>query len=260
MWEISFSPIRPKAITERQKEKPMSRNASPEKNKGCLSALFNPFGGKTEEKTISAEADTFPYRLRDDFLSPAEKSFYLIVKGIMGNTFTLCTKVSLADIFYVTNPNENKSARNRIDRKHVDFLICNAQTMTPVFAIELDDSSHTRPDRIERDEFVDGVFEAANLPLLHVPVRASYNTAELGVLFRGVIQKNQTGRAIAPAEVQSASVAPLTQEKGSTQPPNCPKCGTPMVLRTVKNGNQAGKQFYGCVNYPKCRGILPITE
>lgn len=38
----------------------------------------------------------------------------------------------------------------------------------------------------------------------------------------------------------------------------CPKCGAPMVLRTAKKGNNSGNQFYGCTNYPKCRGIKSL--
>ncbi len=33
----------------------------------------------------------------------------------------------------------------------------------------------------------------------------------------------------------------------------CPQCGSPLVLRTAKKGNNAGKQFYGCSTFPKCR-------
>lgn len=33
----------------------------------------------------------------------------------------------------------------------------------------------------------------------------------------------------------------------------CPKCGGVLVLRTATKGANAGKQFYGCSNYPKCR-------
>lgn len=42
-------------------------------------------------------------------------------------------------------------------------------------------------------------------------------------------------------------------EKESNEPSICPKCGGTMVLRTVKKGDNAGKQFYGCSNFPKCR-------
>lgn len=39
----------------------------------------------------------------------------------------------------------------------------------------------------------------------------------------------------------------------------CPKCGSPLVLRTVKAGEKAGQQFWGCSTYPKCRVIQHIT-
>lgn len=38
----------------------------------------------------------------------------------------------------------------------------------------------------------------------------------------------------------------------------CPKCGAPMVLRTAQKGNNAGKQFYGCSMYPRCKGIVNV--
>jgi restriction system protein len=36
--------------------------------------------------------------------------------------------------------------------------------------------------------------------------------------------------------------------------PLCPKCSKPMVLRTAKQGSNAGSSFWGCVDYPACRG------
>ena len=40
----------------------------------------------------------------------------------------------------------------------------------------------------------------------------------------------------------------------------CPKCGSKLVLRTANKGENAGKQFYGCSNFPKCRFILNIKQ
>jgi restriction system protein len=42
------------------------------------------------------------------------------------------------------------------------------------------------------------------------------------------------------------------------QIPACPKCGKPTVLRTAKSGKTAGKQFWGCIGYPDCKGIVNI--
>jgi restriction system protein len=39
----------------------------------------------------------------------------------------------------------------------------------------------------------------------------------------------------------------------------CPRCGSLLVLRTVKSGERAGQQFWGCSAYPKCRITQNIT-
>ena len=38
----------------------------------------------------------------------------------------------------------------------------------------------------------------------------------------------------------------------------CPDCGGELILRTAKFGNYAGKKFYGCSNFPKCKYIRNI--
>lgn len=37
--------------------------------------------------------------------------------------------------------------------------------------------------------------------------------------------------------------------------PACPKCGGAMVKRVAKKGSQAGNEFWGCANFPACRGV-----
>jgi restriction system protein len=37
----------------------------------------------------------------------------------------------------------------------------------------------------------------------------------------------------------------------------CPVCHSPMVLRTARRGQNAGQSFWGCSQYPKCRGTRP---
>ncbi len=45
---------------------------------------------------------------------------------------------------------------------------------------------------------------------------------------------------------------------GFGAPPSCPKCGATMVLHTAKKGPHAGSPFYGCPEYPECKGILQV--
>jgi hypothetical protein len=187
--------------------------------------------------------DELPYRLRDDFLSAAEFSFYKVLAGAVGERAVICPKVNLADLFYVVRPNENQTYRNKIDRKHVDFVLCEPVTMRPRCAIELDDASHGRRDRQERDAFVDEVFEVAGLPLVRVPAKASYKPA--GLL--AIVEPYLAG--------ESALVAPPLTLTGDSVP-MCPKCRMAMVKRVAKRGDNAGQSFFGCPNYPRCKQVV----
>ncbi len=40
----------------------------------------------------------------------------------------------------------------------------------------------------------------------------------------------------------------------------CPRCGGDLVLRVSKKGENAGKSFYGCSNFPKCRYMENIEK
>ncbi len=45
----------------------------------------------------------------------------------------------------------------------------------------------------------------------------------------------------------------------ATAVPDCPKCGGAMVRRTAKRGDNAGSSFWGCAQYPACRGVRPAV-
>lgn len=50
--------------------------------------------------------------------------------------------------------------------------------------------------------------------------------------------------------------------KPKSQPtiPLCPVCGGSMVVRTAKRGVNLGNQFWGCSQYPACRGIRHLEN
>ena len=39
--------------------------------------------------------------------------------------------------------------------------------------------------------------------------------------------------------------------------PHCPLCNRLMVLRTARRGASAGSEFWGCDQFPRCRGTRP---
>ena len=49
-------------------------------------------------------------------------------------------------------------------------------------------------------------------------------------------------------------------EEIKTQKGSCPRCGSALVLRTARKGPQAGKQFWGCSNFPQCRFVKQVES
>lgn len=210
---------------------------------GCLTILLK-FIGLDLGSRASAEKERLPYRLRDDFLSAAELSFFRALQQSVKDELLICPKVNLGDLFYVPRSDKSLAYRNQIDRKHIDFLLTDPATMAPRLGVELDDSSHTQKQRQERDQFVDRVFEAAGLPLLHIPAAGAYSLLELGELIFQSLERN----AKVPAP-------PVVVQSGT---PVCPKCQQEMILRTAGKGARRGEKFWGCQNYPQCRETLPV--
>ena len=48
------------------------------------------------------------------------------------------------------------------------------------------------------------------------------------------------------------------EESAKQQAIICPKCGAVMVKRRAAKGPYAGNEFWGCSNYPNCKGIINI--
>jgi hypothetical protein len=210
----------------------------------------------SRKKTHSSKEDHlqgYPYMAQQQLLSPAELSFFQVLREAVGSSTVICPKVRLGDLFMVNQASNGsyQGYRNKIDRKHIDFLLCDLVTMRPLVAIELDDSSHQRVDRQTRDAFVNGVFAAARLPLVHIPVKRSYDAAELKSKIAPFLITSLIPTPFPPVE-KSASVRTALMN-GS---PICPKCGNGMILRTAKSGPNAGAKFWGCSTYPTCRGVL----
>jgi len=85
---------------------------------------------------MSKESPTLPYRLRQEFFSPAETAFYRVLSEMVKDRLYICPKVPLQDLFFVTRPNENVHYFNKIYRKVVDFLLLQRDTLKPTLAIE----------------------------------------------------------------------------------------------------------------------------
>lgn len=139
---------------------------------------------------VAAKGVASAYYLRKSLLTPAERSFFGVLEPILPTGVRVFAKVRLEDIFGVVSGLERgarQAARNRINRKHVDFLLVRTSDLAPVAGIELDDSSHEQEERQQRDAFVDEVFKSAGLPLIHVTAQKTYNPTEIKAKLAAVL-------------------------------------------------------------------------
>lgn len=130
---------------------------------------------------FKAKISKSPYLKRESFLTPAEQNFYHVLSKVVSSDYLLFSKTRMSDLLYLPKLS-NKDYyhyQNKIQSKHVDFLLCDKESTKPVLAIELDDSSHLKASRVSRDSFVDEIFESARLPILHIRASSSYLSDEI---------------------------------------------------------------------------------
>lgn len=228
-------------------------------NPGCLGFILQAVG--LIPKLNNEVEESLPYAKRDDFLSPAELSFYKVLSQAISDKAIICPKVSLKEIFFVKTHDKNDFPRfrNKINLKHVDFLLCSKDTFDPICGIELDDTSHARADRVERDVFVEKVFASAGLKLLRFPNKKSYIISEIVEQLNRVLGEKEKGlndEEVNLAQLNKELHEETNEDELSGNIPTCPKCGIPMILRKVSRGEKAGEEFWGCVNFPKCRETM----
>jgi len=127
-----------------------------------------------------------PVRVNERFLSPAELSFFRVLRGVVGGRGHVVFQVQLRQLLYFPEGRDEAVRRwgGRAARRAIDFVVCDPRTLRPLLAIELDDATHDRPDRQARDAQVEQLLAAAGLPLIgvRVRVRRSYDARELAGL------------------------------------------------------------------------------
>jgi hypothetical protein len=103
-------------------------------------------------------------------LTDREYSFYKKLRKIAFEyNVQIFTKVRLADLIEPKDDIEKSkwwTCFNKIKSKHIDFVLADYDTNI-ILLIELDDSTHQRSDRMERDKFVNAVLENTGYTLLH---------------------------------------------------------------------------------------------
>lgn len=112
----------------------------------------------TNQKYVYSNPET-PYKKRY-FLTMNELNFYKRLKPISDKyRLSIMAKIRLADLVQVDTyrTKEFNKYFSKIKSKHIDFALADPENLEIKYLIELDDSSHNRTDRVERDIFVNKI-------------------------------------------------------------------------------------------------------
>jgi hypothetical protein len=202
-----------------------------------------------------ATAEGLPYTKLDALFSPAERSFLGVLNQVVDDNIYIFGKVRVAD---VVTPKKGMSrsnwqkAFNRISGKHFDYLLCNKNDLSVLCAIELNDRSHKSETRKDRDVFLKGVCEVANLPLIYISAKATYNIHDVKQAMAPFLPFGL------PRETDIVPNPSSVERDAKIIEKLCPRCSSPMVKKTAKKGKHNGNDFWACSAFPKCRHIEAI--
>ena len=117
------------------------------------------------------------YKRVQNLFTPSERKFYHLLQEVLPPKTVLFAKVRAADVILPESAKDRsrwRSAFNRVACKHFDYVVCN-EKLEILCAIELDDASHNKEERRERDIFLNWACKSAGVPLLRIPLQKEYD-------------------------------------------------------------------------------------
>lgn len=195
------------------------------------------------------------YELHGPLFTPAERSFYGVLKQACGDKAEVFGKVRVADVIKPSKGQGRSSwqrAFNRIAAKHFDYVICEPGDLSVIAAIELNDRSHKKRARADRDALLEKACGIAGLALHQFDAKHGYQVGEVrGILFR---ESGETPTVVGEPSTEQGEVPPQ-------QARSCPKCGAELVRRIANKGAHKGSEFLACSGFPACRYIAkPVSS
>lgn len=123
------------------------------------------------------------YNKKEYLLTQQELKFFKLIKNITEkNNLNIFSQVALYEI--VTS--KNIKDFNKIKSKTIDFVITDVNSKIKL-CIELDDTTHIRENRQQRDKFLEELFEQLNIKLIRIPVQSYYNLKDIEEKIKGII-------------------------------------------------------------------------
>ncbi len=104
-----------------------------------------------------------PYKKKDSILTPHEQQYFRQLEQQYGTNHYIFCQVALDRIINTTDQKNFYTYWNKINKKTIDFVLVDRQTLQTVKLIELNDRTHNYKTRVDRDNFLKQVCETAGI-------------------------------------------------------------------------------------------------
>lgn len=206
---------------------------------------------------VAVIAEKIRYEKKASVFNSAKLGFIKNLRAALTEEFALLTNINAADVLTIiagSNLVATQVAGNNIAAKQIDVVVCDKVHLVPVCIILLSD---------DKQPMLVNACESAKLPIVlfklsddsDAPsIRAAVLTA-LGIT-EEKIKENINNESV--LDILDVSSQKSGLEERVIDFKICPECSAVMLKRKAKTGVNAGKLFWICSTYPKCRGMLPI--
>lgn len=193
------------------------------------------------------------YEPKSSVYSEAQSVFYKALDAALRSEFALLTNMSATDVLRVVASNTlaTQVALNNLVDKKFAFLLCDKTQLTALCVVDWGNAV---------DAQLKAACESANLPVVSFNTQADYDAQILRAKILSVIAVKDSAEVLS-----SESALNIVDENPRNNLKDngielvlCPECSAVMLKRKAKNGEHAGKLFWICSTYPKCRGMLAV--
>lgn len=182
---------------------------------------------------LAFKSSLSPYIPVKALLTDAELNFYRQLIRIVPPGILVFSKVRIADVIDVKPSIKGKGRLkhfNPIAAKHFDFVLVDDKKMQILGAIELNDSSHDKKERKERDEFVRKVMASAKVPLFEIKATRKYKLDTLKSDLEALLARKPLSPAVGQVDepiseqdkIKANTTVPAVSESAPDVSPDLP--------------------------------------
>lgn len=140
----------------------------------------------SESNDTKQEAPKTTYRAKQRLVTKNEESYLKAIENCINlNLYDIHSQVALSSIVEKT---DHSKYRNELFRS-IDFVITNKEQIV-LLCIEINDKTHNRFDRQERDHKVKAILEEANIPLLTLWTKYGVNEEYINKRINEILQSH----------------------------------------------------------------------